>query len=184
MSERQLGHVLFRVLGLWMVAEAVAQTGNAYSGWVHLYEPATAIEKSAILAPVVMYLATGLVVWGWSGRLAALVFSDTPKLATVSPLTALDVYRAVVSALGLFLIVTAIPTVVSWLAVWVQSTWGEAHLTPSDREALVGIASRGQFASLVAQCALGLFLYLGPHRVVGWARESFSSHLAEDESEQ
>lgn len=184
MSERQLGYVFFRVLGLWMVAEAIGQTGSAYSAWVHLPQPPTSVEMSAVVAPVLMYLATGLLVWGVSDRLAAVVFSDTPKPDGVSPLGVLAVYRAVVSALGLFLIVTAIPSAVSWLAVWVQSMGAQTRLTPNDREALVGIAGKAQLASIVAQCLLGLFLYLGPHRVMAWAREGFSSHLAEDENER
>lgn len=184
MTERQLGHVLFRVLGLWMIAEAVAQSGVAYSQWVRLSDPPTGWEISAVIAPMAIYLATGLVVWGWADRLAALVFSDSPGPGTAPPPSVSGVYRAVVSALGLFLVVTAAPNAVSWLAVWLQASAGGTSPDSFNREELLGITAKANFASILAQCLLGAFLYLGPQRILSWARQEFSSRLAEDEREK
>lgn len=150
MTERQLGHVLFRVVGLWMVAEAVAQSGTVYSDWIRLPTPPTGWER-AVIAPMAIYLVTGLVVWGWADRLAALIFSDS-LMASAPPLVDVPaVYRAVVSALGLFLLVTALPYAVSWLAGWFQATGDAGTLDASDHEILYGIAARERLVALVTR---------------------------------
>jgi hypothetical protein len=183
-TERQLGHVLFRVLGLWMIAGGVAQSGTLLSEWIHLPNPPTGVEQSAVIAPMAVYVATGLVVWGWADRLAALVFSDARTPIEPPPLDVASVYRAVVSAFGLFLLVTAVPNAVSWAAVWFQASGDATKLEPSDRDMLYGIAAKAQLATIVAQCLLGAFLYLGPHRVLSWARDAFSSHISKGDVER
>ena len=181
MTERQLGHVLFRVLGLWMIAGALAQSGTLFSEWMRLPSPPTGWEKSAVIAPMAIYFATGLVVWSWADRLAVVVFSATP--ATSPSLDVPSVYRAVVSALGLFLLVTAVPNAVSWVALWLQASGEASRLDPSDRDMLYGIAAKAQLATIVTQCLLGTFLYLGPQRVVSWTRDAFSSQISRNDGE-
>jgi hypothetical protein len=182
-TERQLGHVLFRVLGLWIVAEAVAQSGTVYSDWIRLPKPPTGWEESAVIAPMAIYFATGLVVWGWADRLAALVFSEQPLPGTMPPLGVPSVYRAVVSALGLFLLVTALPNAVAWLAGWFHASREATKLDPSDRDILVGIAAKERLVALLTQSLLGGLLYLGPERVLSWVRDAFSSRIRKDDAE-
>ena len=178
MTERQLAHVLFRVLGLWMIAQSVAHAGAVYSGWATLYEKPSASELAALLAPMALALATGVVVWAWAGSLAAAVFREAPGPDGASSPSVSAGYRAAVSVMGLYLLVTAIPSAVSWLGVWIQERGGGilgAH------EQSLSITAKAELAATLAQCLLGALLYVGPQRLLAWSRQSFSSRLSEED---
>jgi len=168
MSERQLGHVLFRLLGLWLVAEAIGSSGDIYYGWMGLHSPAEDWEIFAVFAPHALILATALVVWSWAGSLANRVFSDAPTLAASVTTPTWTIYRAVASALGVYLVASALPSVVYWLAALVQTSAGTAA-----RNEAFGIQGRAQGLSLLAQCLVGVILYLGPRRLFSRARSEF-----------
>jgi hypothetical protein len=157
MTERQLGHVLFRLLGLWLVAEAIGSAGDMYFGWMGLPSPPEDWEIVAVFAPHALLLATALVVWSWAGSLANRVFSDEPAFASSVSTPTWTIYRAVASALGVYLVASSLPSVVYWLAALFQTSAG----TP-ERNQLFGIQGRAQGLSLLAQCLVGVVLYVGP----------------------
>jgi hypothetical protein len=176
MTERQLGHVLFRLLGLWLAVETVRALGDVYFKWHELAAPRTTAEAWVLLGPFALYLATALVIWSWAPSLAKLTFSDAPPGAQGTAPPVWSIYRAVVAAFGLYLVASALPTIVSWLAYWLQTDPG----TP-ERDELVGVHGKAQGVSLLAQCLVGTLLYIGPRKMLSLARSEFRNRLKEEE---
>ena len=177
MTERQLGHVLFRLLGLWLAVETIRSLGDVYFNWHKLPFPRTISDTWLLLGPFALYLATALVVWSWAPSLAKLTFSDAPPGSQAPAPPVWCVYRAVVAAFGLYLVATALPAIVSWLTYWLQTNPG----TP-ERDQLVGIHGKAQGVSLLAQCLVGTLLYIGPRRMLSLASSEFRNRLEQDET--
>ena len=117
MTRRDIAHVAFRVLGVWLIATAVASSAGLYYLYFTLREEPSGNQLLQFLAQLVFPVVTGLAVWGLADWLAALVFParDTPVVTT--RVTAAQAYEVLIAAMGVYILATSLPRLVSWLSM-------------------------------------------------------------------
>lgn len=121
MPETKPGHLAWtiaflRVLAAWMIVKLAAILPATLAGWFSLpaYSQSAHVNVSAVLIPQALNIVAQLAVaiWVWHGgaeRIAGMVWRDTQPDVVAFAVTPADLQRAAFAALGIYIIIDAIP---------------------------------------------------------------------------
>ena len=169
MNNRDAAVLAFKLLGLWLMANAAIGVAAIPSYWDPRFDEVRAMTVLATLLPVLVAVGIGVPVWFSAEWFANRIFPAEGRAQSpldrlrIEPLLALAL-----SVLGVCLIAEALPALVNGAALFSQSRLGGSTLLgpDMDRQALIwSAAAKANFAAAIARLAIGVGLVAGPARL-------------------
>jgi hypothetical protein len=190
-TNRDVAILAFRLLALWLVANAVISVSAIPYFWESQPSELRSITVFFTLLPALVSLGIGVPLWFSADWLAGRTFPaalreqiEPDKLRTERLLT------LALSVLGVLFVCEALPGIVNGLALFTQSrSLGRSVLGPDEAQArlLWNAAAKANFAGTVARLVIGACLLAGPTRlasVIARVRSDLVGTLAEQAAEE
>ena len=169
MTNRDFACLSFRLLGLWLVAQAAIGMSTIPYFWEPQFEGVRSLSVLLTMLPVVVSVAIGVPVWMNATWLAVRVFPDeSSEPLDFSRLRQEPLFALALSIIGVLFVCESIPVVTNGIALFAQSRMtGSSVLGPDleQQQLIWSAAAKANALAGVARLGVGLGLLAGPSRL-------------------
>ncbi len=187
MTNRDVALLAFKLLGLWLMANAAIGVAGLPYYWEPQFEGIRRMTVLFTLLPLLVAVGIGVPVWLSADWFAARIFpAESPQPTRLDELRGEPLVALASSILGLLFVCEALPVVVNGVALFTQSRFaGSSLLGPDvDQQRLIwSAAAKANVTAGVARLLIGLVLLAGPVRLgaaLGRIRKELTGTLAEE----
>ncbi len=171
MTNRDVALLAFKLLGLWLMANAAVGVAAVPYFWEPQFEAVRAITVFATLLPALVAVGIGVPVWVSADWFAGRIFSDkAPEALHFDRLRGEPLLALALSVLGVFFVCDSLPGVVNGIALFAQSR-GSSVLgpDPNQQRLIWSSAAKASVTAALARLLIGLGLLAGPARLAAAA---------------
>ena len=169
MTNRDLALLAFKLLGLWLMANAAIGVAQIPYYSDPEFDSVRGMTVFFTVLPALVAVGIGVPVWFSADWFAARLFPEESPPRSLDHLRAEPLVAVAASILGLVFVAEALPLIVSGTALFVQgSLAGGTVLGPDDdlRTQIWSAAAKANLAAAVARLLIGVALLAGPVRLV------------------
>jgi hypothetical protein len=168
-TNRDIARLAFKLLGLWLIANAAIAVAGLPYYWEPQFEDVRAMTVFATLLPVLVAVGIGVPVWFSADWFAARIFPDAPAAPTsLDRLRGEPLVALALSVIGVLFVCESLPEVVNGIALFTQSRLTTSTvLGPDvDQQRLIwSAAAKANVIAAIARFLIGCALLAGPARV-------------------
>ncbi|HLA77382.1 MAG TPA: hypothetical protein VJU18_07380 [Vicinamibacteria bacterium] len=186
MTNRDVALLAFRLLGLWLVANAAIGVAGLPYYWEPQFEAVRGMTVFFTLLPLLVAVGIGVPVWFSADWFAARIFPNQSQPTALDRLRGEPLVALALSVIGVLLLCEALPVVVNGTALFTQSRFvGSSILGPDvDQQRLIwSAAAKANVTAGIARLLIGLALVAGPARLgtaLARVRKELTGTLADD----
>lgn len=189
MNSHRVAYLAFKLMGLWLLAQAVVGIGSMPYIWQSSLDESKSTTAAFLSLPWLVSLGIGVPVWLSADWFAARVFPGTKREADVTPtLRAAPVFAVGAALIGLQLLTQGIPSLVS-ASYFFGRSLEVGVLGPDEVRQRLLWDAQGKASALegATRVVHGLALLAGPARLSDLAlrvRREFGGSLLEKKSDE
>jgi len=167
-TNRGVALLAFKLLGLWLIADAAIGAAGIPYYWEPQFETVRGMTVLFTLLPVLVAVGIGVPVWFSADWFAARIFPDVSQPTASDRLRGEPLAALALSLIGALFVCEALPVVVTGISLFTQSrVVGSSILGPEeDQQKLIwSAAAKANVTAGVARLLIGLALIAGPRRL-------------------
>jgi hypothetical protein len=167
-TNRDVALLAFKLLGLWLIANAAIGIAGLPYYWEPQFDGIRRMTVFFTLLPVLVSVGIGVPVWFSADWFAARVFPAESQPTSLDRLRGQPLLAVASSILGLLFIGEALPVVVNGVALFTQSRFADSSILGADvdqQRLIWSAAAKANVTAGVARLLVGVVLLAGPVRL-------------------